>query len=210
MNVAQPGRRAVVLTVVVGAIIAGVATARLAAAPDRPRIAGPACGGTLWRMLTFSDEGAKQVALPRVLTTIAEISKLKAPERIAFARTTGFQQHVWRLDVVVDRYRIASNGEIALVLYSIDTAQYMNAYLANPHCLTKQTRDRSGIVAARRSFTSHCPHATASWQLLGASVDLAGVGYWNPSKATRGALPNGAELRPLTNFKLISGCGVTP
>jgi hypothetical protein len=209
MNGAQPGRRAVVLTVVVGAIVACVLTATLSAAPDRPQIAGPACGGTLWRMLTFSDPGAGRVVLPRVPTTIAEIAKLKPPARIAL-RTTDFQQHVWRLDVVVDRYRIASNGEIALVLFSIDTAQYMNAYLANPRCLTKQTRDRTGIIAARKSFTSHCPHATASWQLLGASVDLAGVGYWNPSKATRGALPNGAELRPLTNFKLISGCGVTP
>jgi len=82
----------------------------------------------------------------------------------------------------------------------------MNAYLANPHCLTKRTRDRTGLIAARRSFTTHCPPATASWQLLGASVDLAGVGYWNPSTVTRGALPNGAELRPLTNFRIVSGC----
>jgi hypothetical protein len=210
MNSAQPGRRALVLIVVVGALVACVVTATLAAAPKRPVIAGPACGGTLWRLLTFSDAGAGKVTLPRMPTTIAEISKLKAPSRIAPARTTDFQQHVWRLDVVVDRYRIASNGEIALVLYSIDSAQYMNAYLANPHCLTDQTRDRTGIIAARKSFTSHCSAATAKWQLLGASVDVAGVGYWNPSKATRGALPNGAELRPLTNFKLISGCGVTP
>ena len=117
---------------------------------------------------------------------------------------------LWRLEVVVDRYRMASNGEIALVLYSVETSQYMNAYLANPNCLSSKTRDRTGIIAARRSFTSHCPRATPSWQLLGASVDVAGVGFWNPSKATRGALPNGAELRPLTNFRLIAGCGVTP
>jgi hypothetical protein len=210
MNAAQPGRRGLVLTVVVGSIVAGAVATALSAAPERPAAPGPACGGTLWRMLTFSDDGAKRVELPRVPTTIGEIAKLKAPDKIAFMRTTDFQQHVWRLQVVVDRYRIASNGEIAFVLFSIDTAQYMNAYLANPHCLTTSTRDRSGLVAARKSFTSHCPTPTASWQLLGATVDLAGVGYWNPSKTTRGALPNGAELRPLTNFKLVSGCGVTP
>jgi len=210
MNAAQPGRRGLVLTVVVGSIVAGAVATALAAAPERPAAPGPECGGTLWRLLTFSDDGAKRVELPRVPTTIGEIAKLKPPAKIALARTTDFQQHVWRLQVVVDRYRIASNGEIAFVLFSIDTAQYMNAYLANPHCLTTSTRDRSGLVAARKSFTSHCPTPTASWQLLGATVDLAGVGYWNPSKATRGALPNGAELRPLTNFKLVSGCGITP
>jgi hypothetical protein len=158
----------------------------------------------------MSDDGATRVQLPGTSTTIAEISKLKPPARIGLTRSTDFQQHVWRLEVVVDRYRIASNGEIALVLYSVDTAQYMNAYLANPNCLSRSTRDRTGIIAARRSFTSHCPQATASWQLLGASVDLAGPGFWNPSTKTRGALPNGAELRPLTNFKIISGCGVNP
>jgi hypothetical protein len=210
MNAAQPGRRALAPAVVVGTILACAVAAGLAAAPDRVASAGPACGGRLWRLLTLSDDGAKRVQLRRVPGTIAEIAKLKPPARIGLARSTAFQQHVWRLQVVVDRYRIASNGEIALVLFSIDSAQYMNAYLANPHCLTKKTRDRSGIVAARRSFTAHCPPATASWQLLGASVDLAGVGYWNPSTVTRGALPNGAELRPLTNFRIVSGCGVTP
>jgi hypothetical protein len=27
-------------------------------------------------------------------------------------------------------------------------------------------------------------------------------------KTTRGALPNGAELRPVTNLKVLTGCGV--
>ena len=207
MNAAQPGRRGFALAVVVGMIVACAVAAGPSASPERPA-AGPICGGALWRMLTLSDAGAPRVQLSRTQTTIAEIAKLKPPARIGLVRSTDFQRHVWRLQVVVDRYRIASNGEIAFVLYSIDSAQYINAYLANPHCLTAKTRDRTGIVSARRSFTSHCPPATANWQLLGASVDLAGVGYWNPSTVTRGALPNGAELRPLTNFKIVSGCGV--
>ena len=55
---------------------------------------------------------------------------------------------------------------------------------------------------------SHCPAPKPTWQLLGITVDLAGVGFWNPSQATRGSLPNGAELRPLTGFKIVSGCGI--
>jgi hypothetical protein len=64
------------------------------------------------------------------------------------------------------------------------------------------------MIAARREFTDHCPHATAQWQLLGASVDISGAGFWNSVRTTRGALPNGAELRPLTNLSLVTGCGV--
>ena len=64
------------------------------------------------------------------------------------------------------------------------------------------------MMAARDEFTKHCPPATAAWQLLGATVDISGVGFWNSVRTTRGALPNGAELRPLTNLQIVSGCGV--
>jgi hypothetical protein len=37
---------------------------------------------------------------------------------------------------------------------------------------------------------------------------MTGVGYWNPVATTLGALGNGAELRPVTGFKLINGCGL--
>jgi hypothetical protein len=67
---------------------------------------------------------------------------------------------------------------------------------------------REDIVAARQTLKAHCPRVTASWQLLGISVELEGVGFWNPSRSTKGALPNGAELRPITNLKIASGCGI--
>jgi hypothetical protein len=65
------------------------------------------------------------------------------------------------------------------------------------------------MLAARRSLTSNCPRITAAWQLVGITVELGGVGFWNPSTATRGALANGAELRPVTNLKVVTGCGTT-
>ena len=64
------------------------------------------------------------------------------------------------------------------------------------------------MIAARHAFTDHCPRPTAQWQLLGASVDVSGVGFWNSVRTTRGALPNGAELRPLTNLSIVTGCGI--
>jgi hypothetical protein len=159
--------------------------------------------------MTLSDAQRGRIDFSPRGISIAEIAKLPPPTRIGTTRATAFQRQRWTSSMVVDRYRIASNGEIALILYSIESAQYMNAYLPNPHCLGPRARDRSGMLAARREFVSHCPPASAQWQLLGATVQISGVGFWNPSKATRGALPNGAELRPLTDLRIVSGCGIS-
>jgi hypothetical protein len=198
-------RIALALTVAAAAVVAAGAGAGRQTGGTSP---GPWCGGPLWRLMALSDADRGRVRLDRMPTDIGAIADHRPPPRIGLRRTTSFQLNSWRLRVVVDRYRIASNGDIVLVLYSIPSDKYMNAYFPNPHCLSKRTRDRTGILAARRTFTDHCPHATAAWQLLGATVDLSGIGFWNPSHATRGALPNAAELRPLTHFSIVAGCGV--
>ena len=192
------------------ALAAAAACVLAATASSRPRNLppGPWCGGTLWRLMTLSDPMRSTVDLHGDPTTIADISRLDSPRKTPQTRSTQFQRRVWRMRTVIDRYRVASNGEIVLILFSIDSAQYMNAYLPNPHCLGPKARDRTGLIAAREQLTEHCPPPTPAWQLLGITVDLAGVGFWNPSRVTRGALANGAELRPVTNFKIINGCGI--
>jgi hypothetical protein len=191
------------------ACLAALALTAPATAGNRAgRSPGRWCGGVRWRLMTLSDPDREKVHLDRIPTTISNLAAQKTPATIGIRRATGFQLVSWRMQVVIDRYRIASNGEIVLVLYDIPSGRYMDAYLPNPHCLGPRARDRSGMVAARDEFTSHCPTPTAQWQLLGATVDLSGVGFWNPVRTTRGALPNGAELRPLTNLSIVSGCGV--
>ncbi|HEY2777053.1 MAG TPA: hypothetical protein VGI77_04055 [Gaiellaceae bacterium] len=187
--------------------LAALATASTAHAVGG-RSPGAWCGGKEWRLMTLSDADRARVHLDRIPTSVANLDGLKAPRTIGVRRTTGFQLVSWRMQVVVDRYRIASNGEIVLVLFDIPSGKYMNAYLPNPRCLGKKARDRTGVIAAREEFTAHCPAATSQWQLLGASVDISGVGFWNPVHTTRGALPNGAELRPLTNLSIVAGCGI--
>jgi hypothetical protein len=195
---------------IVLALLATGATVAVGAGASRAekRSPGTNCGGTLWRLMTLSDADRDRVNFQKQWTSIAKIAELKPRARYRPTRATPFQRQLWRLRTVVDRYRIASNGEIVLILYSIDSGKYMNAYLPNPHCLGARARDRTGMIAARRELTSHCPQVTAAWQLIGVTVEVAGVGFWNPVTTTRGALRNGAELRPLTNFKIVSGCGV--
>ena len=65
MKEAQPGRRLFAPVVVVGTIVSCALAAGVAATPARPSAPGPACGGTLWRLLTMSDSSATRVQLPR-------------------------------------------------------------------------------------------------------------------------------------------------
>jgi hypothetical protein len=191
------------------ALTAAVAASAAVRAPDNGPRPGTGCGGTLWRLMTLSDPERMSVDLHGTPTTIADIARLEKPgPRTLASRATSFTRRVWQLRAVVDRYRIASNGEIVLILYSIDTGQFMDAYLPAKQCLGSLARDRSGMLAARSSFASKCPAAKAAWQLLGSTVEIGGVGFWNPSTTTRGALPNGAELRPVTNLRIVTGCGV--
>ena len=201
MSSARPSIAAAVLAAVVLGLLATGANAT----GPRP---GTGCGGTLWRLMTLSDDRRMTVQLPRRMTTIAEVAEQERPRAIVPRRSTGFQRQVWGLRAVIDRYRIASNGEIVLILYSIDTGQFMNAYLPAAKCLTRGSRNRTGMLAARKELTSRCPRVTAAWKLVGITVEIAGVGFWNPATTTRGALANGAELRPVTNLKVVTGCGV--
>lgn len=203
-------RRPTLITAALGLAASIAVTAPTAHAARRAAHLSPGtwCGGVLWRDMNLSDADRGKVSGGPEPTTISKIAALTPPARITKARTTAFARTSWHLHAVVDRYRIASNGEIVLILFSIDSGQYMNAYLSNPHCLSAKSRWRNSIVDARKAFTSRCPTVTPAWQLLGSTVDVTGVGFWNPTRSTRGALPNGAELRPVTSLTIDFGCGV--
>src|SRR5262245_5574050 len=193
---------AAAVTAALTAAYAAPARAHVDAAP------GPWCGGTLWRLLTLSDPAKKSVLWAPAASTVPDIAKLAPPAKITTARSSVFQRHVWKLSpVVIERYRMASNGEIVLELFDISSSTYMDAYMPNPDCLPSGARARGQMIATRNAFTSQCPAVTTDWQMLGATAELTGVGFWNPVTTTLGALKSGAELRPLVSLTIRQGCG---
>ena len=183
------------------AAFASPAGARVESAP------GPQCGGTLWKLMTLSDAGNKSVNWTPTATSIPDIAKLSAPTRITSSRSNAFQKQSWHVTAVIQRYRMASNGEIVLELVDVPTSTYMNAYLPASQCLPKNARGRAQMLATRNAFMKQCPGVATAWQPLGATVNLTGVGFWNSVKTTMGALKNGAELRPLLSLNVTQGCG---
>jgi hypothetical protein len=169
-------------------------------------VAGPQCGGTLWKLMTLSDAGKTAVHWSPAATSIADISKLTAPAKITTSRSA-FEKQVWGFTTVLQSYRMASNGEIVFQLFDVPTSSYMNAYLPSAACLPTATRGRAQILATRNAFLKQCPAPKATWQPLGATASLSGVGFWNPVRTTPGAQKNGAELRPLLGLSITQGCG---
>ena len=97
------------------------------------------------------------------------------------------------------------SGGIRLILF--DAGTYMNAVIPAPSCLSARTRGRAQIAAAWRYFVVNCATPRAEWQPLGAIVYIHGVGFWSQrSRPRRGGAKNGAELHPVTGFRVVAGC----
>lgn len=96
------------------------------------------------------------------------------------------------------------SGGIRLILF--DAGTYVNAVIPAPSCLSARTRGRSAIAAAWKNFVLNCGTPRPDWQPLGAVLYINGVGFWSQRKPRRGAAKNGAELHPVTGFRVVAGC----
>jgi hypothetical protein len=92
---------AVVLVVAVAAAApAGALRESKAIAP------GTWCGGDRWKLMTLSDSGASAVNWTAKAASIPVISTFASPKRIVASRSTSFERQVWRVIVVINRYRL--------------------------------------------------------------------------------------------------------
>jgi hypothetical protein len=161
------------------------------------------CGGTLWRMKTFSDVDRNHVQLTAKSTTIGAIRALTPPKGLPRRRSTTFQKQTWEVVGSIVYFR-REGTELRLQLY--DHEAYLTAAIPAPTCLSGSTRARQSILAAWSAFMTACGRPNSSWQPLGAVAYIRGVGFWGKRDSGRGA-PNGAELHPVTGLRIVIGCG---
>jgi hypothetical protein len=162
------------------------------------------CGGTLWRLKTFSDPQRRKVDLAPQQTTTAAIRERKGPGQPPTRRTTPFQLHTWEVPAQITSYKLEATGAIRLVLF--DNGSYMNAVIPAPSCLSARTRERAEMIATWQAFVARCGKGTSTWQSLGAVFFVRGVGFWSQKRQLRGAAPNGAELHPVTGLRVVVSC----
>ena len=184
--------------------LAAGAAAATAAGEHSAAPSAKTCGGTTWRLKTFSDAQRAQVNIAPDDTTIRDIRARRGPGRALTRRATPFQLHVWKVPAQITKYRLDSNGSVRLELY--DNASYMNAVIPSPTCLSQKTRDRAEIEAAWRLFVSKCGKPGPDWKSFGGILFVQGIGYWGTKQPLRGTAPNGAELHPVTGLRIVAGC----
>ena len=172
-----------------------------------PRSPVPGAAVPVWKLMNLSDSGRTTVNCRRSGRASATSRSSTPPKRFLASRSGSFEKQTWQLTAVIERYRVASNGEIVFELYDIPSNTYMNAYMPNPQCLSSTTRDRAGIIATRNAFLAPARPRRPTGRRSGRPWSLTGVGYWNPVRTTLGALPNGAELRPVIGVNILQGCG---
>jgi hypothetical protein len=187
----------IALLAIGAATIAATAAGRDSAAPSAAR-----CGGSLWRLKTFSDSGRSAVRLTPETTTIADIGKRPFPKPLPRKRRTPFQRQAWEVVAQVTQFRLEAGG-VRLVLF--DAGSYLNAVIPLPDCLSSRTRARDQITSTWRQFFGECGEPRADWQPLGAIAYVRGIGFWG-QKGTRGSARNGAELHPVTSIRIVAGC----
>jgi hypothetical protein len=115
----------IVLIVVGLATAAATASGHETATPNAAR-----CGGTLWRLKTFSDIGRWRVRLTPEVTTIGDIGKRASPRLVPRLRRTHYQRQAWKVVGQVTQYRL-ENGGLRLVLY--DAGSYLEAVRRRVH-----------------------------------------------------------------------------
>jgi hypothetical protein len=187
----------IALLAIGAATIAASAAGRDSAAPSAAR-----CGGSLWRLKTFSDSGRSAVRLTPETTTIADIGKRPFPKPLPRKRRTPFQRQAWEVVAQVTQFRLEAGG-VRLVLF--DAGSYLNAVIPLPDCLSSRTRERDQITSSWRQFSGECAAPRADWQPLGAIAYVRGIGFWGQKEA-RGSARNGAELHPVTSIRVVAGC----
>jgi hypothetical protein len=180
------------------AVAAASASARTSATPSASR-----CGGSTWRMKTMSDAMRKSVALTPKTATVGAIIGKPYPNPVPRRRRTSFQRQSWEVVAQITAYRLEDAG-VRLILY--DDGAYVNAVVPAPSCLTSLSRGRAAMNAAWNTFFTKCARPSRDWQSLGAILYVRGVGLWTDRRGERGAARNGAELYPVTGFRVIAGC----
>lgn len=152
----------------------------------------------------MSDIQRRSVRLIPSSTTIGAISRRPYPRPTPRRRRTPYQRQDWQVVAQVTNYRIESGG-IRLILF--DAGTYVNAVIPAPSCLSARSRGRALIASAWRHFVLNCGTPRVDWQPLGAVMYVSGVGFWSQrTKLRRGAAKNGAELHPVTRFRVVAGC----
>lgn len=137
-------------------------------------------------------------------TSIARLRSLKAPAKLPQqSRVHPVETTVWSLKAVLLRYRLDSDQSYRLVIEDTH-GRTMDAVIPASGCLGARSPFLNDVRGARQVFESRFGPVSKSYRAVHVSVQLTGVGFFDPKHSQSGAAPNGIELNPVLSLGMQS------
>lgn len=161
------------------------------------------CGRERWPVKTLSDPDAPKVKLTPRPTTIAALTRLRAPKiGSSTKRVRGVETTTYKVVARLVSYKREKDRDIHLVIADPATASTMIVEFPDPTCsAVRRSKQRARMSKARRAIEKACgtPSASAFRSLTGTAT-ITGVGFFDELHGQRGVAPNGIELHPVISF----------
>jgi hypothetical protein len=180
---------------------AAVALSLLAYAPAAPR----AAEHFRWSVKTATDPLAGEVHR-RTEATVTELCELPRPYRVGAStpRQAPFEQTIYTVKALFLFYRQEEDGDIHLVVQDPnDESQTLVAEIPDPAGLAQESPFASEIAKLRSAFERRWPPSRSRRNGEQRLVVVSGIGFFDMRNHGLGSAPNGFELHPLLDLKVV-------
>lgn len=177
--------------------------------PESEKGTNGACGRERWAVKTMSDSEAKQVDLTPITTTVQDLTQLRAPKSLPEnGRVVPTELSTYRVTARLLEAKIEDDEDIHLVIADAKNAKItMIVELPNPTC---PGADSSRVVqqmsTVRQEFVGKFGSPpTSHFEKISGTAQITGVAFFDFLHGQTGVAPNGVELHPVIEFRLLGG-----
>jgi hypothetical protein len=174
--------------------------ALLALAPTAPR----AADHFRWDVKTATDPLAGEIHR-HAAATVAELCEVPRPYRVGThtPRQAPVEQTIYTVKALFLFYRAEEDGDIHVVLQDpADESQTFIAEIPDPDA-AQSSPFAAEIARLRTSFERRWPPSSSRRNGEQALVEVTGIGFFDMRHNAIGSAPNGFELHPLLDMKVI-------
>jgi hypothetical protein len=157
-----------------------------------------------WSVKTATDPLVAEIRR-HAEATVSELCELPRPYRVGAytPRQAPVEQTIYTVKALFLFYRAEEDGDIHLVLQDpSDQSQTLVAEIPDP-AMAQGSAFAAEIAKLRTSFEHHWPVSSSRRNGDEMLVEVTGVGFFDMRHGALGSAPNGIELHPLLDLKVI-------
>jgi len=168
--------------------------------------AGTACGVERWPVKTLSDEDAARVSFQPKPSSVAALRALTPPSALpADRRIAPTELTTFTVRARVQEFKLEDDNDIHVVVNEPGKPNdTMVIELVDPQCKgAVHAVHRDMMQTARNDFLGICGELARRFKDCEADVEVTGVGFFDSIHGQAGVAPNGIELHPVLEIRLV-------